>query len=149
MKCVVIDDKSPDVEFKYAAELMAEALDDNAPPMEVTEIEAFVRKALKSGLNARFMLLYDDRDQPAALCNYNVCCGLGGDYVWINSFHIRDEEFAETYGDALGKELFKWAKANGCVRVAGAAEKTDYEIRHLADKLGMEQKRMLLLDLKL
>lgn len=149
MRCTVIDAKSDEMEFKYAAELLAETLDDNAPPMEVAELEAFARRAVTSGTNARFLLLYDDNNQPGALCSFNLCCGVDGDYVWINSFHIRDEEFAASYGDFLGKELFKWAKEKGCVRVAGAAEKTDYEIRQLADKLGMEQKRLLLLELRL
>jgi len=149
MKYVMIDDKCEDADFKAASELLAEALDDSAPATEASAIEAFLRKAVASKANARFLMLYDDNNAPAGLCSVNLCTSLGGDYLWINNFHVRDAEFAKTYGEALAKELFRWAKEQGCVRVAGAAEKTDYEVRQLAEMFGMEQKKMVLLDLKL
>jgi GNAT superfamily N-acetyltransferase len=147
MKFALLDDKSADADLKAAAELLAEALEDNST--EASTIEEFLRKTVAGKTNARFLLLYDDRDQAAAICAFNLCAGLGGDYVWINNFHVRDEEFAKAHGEALAKELFRWAKEQGCVRVAGAAEKEDYEVRQLAEAFGMEQKKMLLLNMKL
>jgi GNAT superfamily N-acetyltransferase len=147
MKFALLDEKTSDADFASASTLLAEAVEDDT--IEAAAIEAYLRKAVAGKTNARFLMLYDDNGAAAAICSFNVCSGLGGDYVWINSFHVRDEEFAAAYGKALAEELFRWAKEQGCVRVAGAAEKEDYEIRQLAEAFGMEQKKMLLLNMKL
>jgi len=115
------------------------------------EIRTAMENALKPGSRAHLFVAYDDVEdlsQPVALCFANICSGIesGGDYLWINEIHTREDRRGERVGELLFGFIFEWARNHGCRYALGVTSKNNESAQRLCARQGFEESEVIWLN---
>jgi GNAT superfamily N-acetyltransferase len=103
-----------------------------------------MENALKPGTPARFFICYEE-DQAVACCVLNIGSGIeaGGDYIWINEFHVREDKRRQGIGKALLKHVLQWAKEEGYEYIASVTSPSNQAARELFKHQGFDDSEMI------
>jgi len=112
------------------------------------QVKAAMENALKPGTTARFFLCRDDDGRAIACCVINIGSGIdaGGDYIWINEFHVHENKRRQGIGRALLNHIRQWAKEEGYGYIAGVTQPSNAAARELFKEHGFSSSEMVWLE---
>ena len=148
MEIMEITRQSPWGQIADMTTLMIEQMKIIGKDVDDKHVKAAMENALKPGTSARFFICYDDDRKAAACCLINIGSGIeaGGDYLWINEFHVRDDQRRKGFGQALLKYILQWAREGGYDYIASVTSPGNHAARELFKQHGFNDSDMIWLE---
>jgi len=124
--------QSPWQQIADVTSLLIEQMEIIGVEKSEKDVKLAMENALKPGTTARFFACYD-KGQAVACCMLNIGSGIeaGGDYLWINEFHVKEKNRGQGYGQALLKHILQWASEEGYGYIAGVTQPDNDSTRKL------------------
>jgi GNAT superfamily N-acetyltransferase len=124
--------------------LLLEQMKAIGSPKTDKDVKLAVENALKPGSSARFFVCYDD-DRAVGCCLVNIGSGIeaGGDYIWINEIHVREDKRRQGIGKALMKHVLKWANEKAYKYIASVTSPSNRAAKQLFIQQGFAESDMI------
>ncbi len=148
MEIMEVTRQSPWGQIADMTTLLIEQMKVIGKDLDEKHVKAGMENALKPGTTARFFICYDDDEKAAACCLLNIGSGIeaGGDYIWINEFHVREDKRRMGFGQALLKHVLQWANEEGYDYIASVTSPENKAARELFKQNGFGDSEMIWLE---
>lgn len=117
-------------------------------PQAPTEIEKNLRAVLRPETRAHLLVCANEDRELVGFAFLNIGTGIetGGDYVWLNEIHVRQDHRRLGIGSELLQQVSDFARTKGCLRILAGTATDNTASQSLFRSSGFAIRRTLSLD---